>query len=116
MGYAFKHANRDANQSAIVDALVRAGCCVVDLASVGDGCPDLLVSRNGSMWLIEIKNPASVRRRAKRYGEMTDQQIEFLAAWRGPQINMAHDAEEALRVVCVTEDEVLKALAQAGGR
>lgn len=48
----------DANQAAIVAALRRAGCYVQSLASVGKGCPDLLVGRAGVWHLMEIKDGA----------------------------------------------------------
>jgi len=47
----------DANQGEIVSALLGAGCCVQSLASVGRGCPDLLVySPLRGLLLIEIKD------------------------------------------------------------
>jgi hypothetical protein len=39
------HGKRDANQAAIVAAMRARGWLVLDLASVGGGCPDLLVCR-----------------------------------------------------------------------
>jgi hypothetical protein len=50
-------ARTDANQPAIVAALRKAGAQVCHLHAVGGGVPDLLVSRGGKMWLIEIKMP-----------------------------------------------------------
>lgn len=55
----------DANHAEIVRALQKAGAHVTDLSAVGDGCPDLLVSRGGRWWLIECKDgnlPPSARR------------------------------------------------------
>jgi hypothetical protein len=75
-----RHGKRDGNHIAIVKALRAIGVSVLDLASVGRGCPDLLVAtRRGSM-LMEIKDgslPPSRRR-------LTDDEEAFLAEWRGP--------------------------------
>ena len=46
----------DANQPAIVEALRKAGCRVQPLHMVGQGCPDLLVSRQGRVVLMEVKD------------------------------------------------------------
>jgi hypothetical protein len=45
----------DANQPEIVRALRQVGATVQHLHTVGHGCPDLLVARNGNMYLLEIK-------------------------------------------------------------
>lgn len=56
----------DATHREIVDALEAAGCFVQSLASVGKGCPDLLVSFCGRWFVLEAKsgkgrlNPAQV--------------------------------------------------------
>lgn len=47
----------DGNHNQIVKALRQAGCFVQSLASIGAGCPDLLVVRCGKIYLIEIKDP-----------------------------------------------------------
>jgi hypothetical protein len=47
----------DANQDAIVRALCAAGAAVQSLASVGVGCPDLLVGHGGRNYLLEVKRP-----------------------------------------------------------
>jgi hypothetical protein len=45
----------DANQSAIVDGLRAMGAFVQSLATVGNGCPDLLVCWRGANVLLEVK-------------------------------------------------------------
>jgi hypothetical protein len=47
----------DANQNAIVDALLAAGCAVQSLAMCGAGVPDLLVAAGGVLHLLEVKQP-----------------------------------------------------------
>lgn len=48
-------ARTDANQTEIVRVLRAAGCSVVSLHRVGDGCPDLLVGRCGRNYVLEVK-------------------------------------------------------------
>ena len=55
----------DRNQPEIVEALRQAGCRVQPLHTVGKGCPDILVGRNGRLVLMEIKDgekPPSARK------------------------------------------------------
>ena len=62
------HPKLDANQPRIVRALRRSGAFVQSLASVGGGCPDLLVSFRNSWYVIEVKDgskPPSARARLK---------------------------------------------------
>ena len=72
----------DANHSEIRAALRKLGCEVLDLASVGGGCPDLLVfvrtgRRAGSLHLIEVKDGS---KSASRQG-LTPAQVQFHATW-----------------------------------
>lgn len=83
----------DANQPEIVAALRKAGCTVVPLHAVGDGCPDLLAGRDGRNLLIEVKDGAKPPSKRK----LTPDQIEFHAGWRG-QIAIVTSAEDALRL------------------
>ena len=50
-------AHVDANQPAIVQALLEAGYTVQSLAGVGCGCPDLVVGARRLNVLLEVKNP-----------------------------------------------------------
>lgn len=77
---------RDNNHREIVTALRHAGMTVLDLASVGGGCPDLLVGWRGQQWLVEVKSDG---------GRLTAAQQEFLDTWAGDVI-VAHDIEEAI--------------------
>jgi hypothetical protein len=54
---------RDKNHPAIVDAFRRLGCDVIDMAELGNGCPDAAIYCRGAWHVIEIKNPES------RYGK-----------------------------------------------
>ena len=65
---------RDTNQQEIVTGLREAGYVVVDLSRVGDGCPDILVSKDGYTHLIEIKS---------KNGKLRESQKYFMQQWRG---------------------------------
>jgi Holliday junction resolvase len=84
----------DANQQEIVKGLRAAGCRVLSLASVGGGCPDLLVGRNGRLTLLEVKDgskPPSARR-------LTADEVSFGEAWKD-QVEVVTSLDDALRAV-----------------
>lgn len=86
----------DANQPAIVRALVAVGATVQSLATVGDGCPDLLVGRHGENYLLEIKDgakPPSKRR-------LTEREQQWHDKWRG-KVSTVKNEDEALRAIGV---------------
>ncbi len=119
MGYSTRasRGSRDETHGAIASALKLVGCSVIDLGSVGRGVPDLLVGRNGRTYLLEVKNVASRPHRAKdpaaaRYAEyLTDDQVDFLASWRGTVVHLVTCPEEALAVVCPCDGDVQVGLA-----
>ena len=80
----------DANQRAIVRALRAAGCSVQSLATVGAGCPDLLVGRTGSTYLMEVKIPME---------KLNTLQRDWHARWRGVPVDIVTSVDEALRAV-----------------
>ena len=87
----------DENQPNIVKALRAHGCDVLILAAVGNGCPDLLVSRPYypyHYFLLEVKDgakPPSARK-------LTPDQVTFHAEWKGP-IHIVTSVDEALDAV-----------------
>ncbi len=89
----------DANQTAIVDALRKAGATVQSLASVGKGVPDLLVGIRGRTALLECKDgakPPSARK-------LTPDQLIWHAAWQGGTLAVVDSPEAALRVLGVMQ-------------
>lgn len=83
----------DANHDAVVSALRAAGACVQSLASIGRGCPDLLIYF-GDYYIFEVKDgnkPPSKRR-------LTKDQIEWRRAWKGPVVTVT-SPDEALRIL-----------------
>lgn len=84
----------DANQSAIVEGLRAIGAAVQPLHSVGKGCPDLLVSFDGSNHLIEIKDgskPPSAR-------TLTPDQIRWHRSWKAP-VHVVTDLDSAIAIL-----------------
>lgn len=65
---------QDANHTEIKRAFEALGCSVLDLYTVGGGCPDLLVGAGRVNILVEVKT-------AK--GTYTNAQKEFNLTWRG---------------------------------
>lgn len=90
-----KHKPRtDRNQSEIVKALRAKGYCVLSLASVGKGVPDLLVGHAGHNYLIEVKDgkkPPSSR-------ALTPDQRAFHETWTG-HVCVVTCAEDAVNAV-----------------
>ena len=93
----------DRNQIEIVRALRTAGCTVLILSTVGNGCPDILIGVPGATaedrrnLLCEIKDgskPPSAR-------ELTMEQIDFHIHWRG-QVAVVTSVAEALALAGVT--------------
>lgn len=80
----------DGNQEQIVRALRAVGCSVLSLAPLGRGAPDLLVGRNRSTWLLELK----VGRE-----KVNDAQAMFREGWRGCPVVVARSVEEALAAI-----------------
>jgi hypothetical protein len=85
----------DANQDQIVSALRVAGATVQSLAAVGKGCPDLLVSYRGQMYLMELKHGK---------GKVNEQQAKWHSDWKA-DVYVVYGAEEALQVIGATHAE-----------
>ena len=87
-------ARTDVNQAEIVKCLRAAGCSVQSLATVGQGCPDLLVGAHGINFLLEVKNAkqAPSARKLTPYEELWHRQ------WRG-LVAIVETPEQALAAV-----------------
>ena len=84
-----RYARTDANHSQIVDCLRKCGASVQSLASIGKGCPDLLVAKDGETWVIEVKG---------KTGQLTPDQVEWISKWRGP-VHIVRTEDDVLRLV-----------------
>ena len=85
----------DANQTAVVSALLGAGAVVEDLSGAGDGLPDLLVGskKSGRFALFEVKDGA----KPKSAQKLTPAQVKFHEKWAGFAICTVDGPEAALR-------------------
>lgn len=84
----------DNNHKAVMDALRNAAMKPISLASVGDGCGDILVGFRGINVLLEVKDgekPPSAR-------ELTAAEKEFESTWPG-QYCIVLSPEEAVEAV-----------------
>jgi Holliday junction resolvase len=82
----------DDNQRDLVSTLRRAGCNVLSLAAVGNGCPDLLVYRADNLYMLEIKDGKKVKSRRK----LTPHQVTFKKDW---PVVVVTDIDSALQAV-----------------
>lgn len=73
----------------IVEGLRAIGCDVQSLASVGNGCPDLLCHFRGAYSLIEVKSPGE---------QLNPIQKRWHAQWKGPA-HVVWSLQEAIAVV-----------------
>lgn len=79
----------DNNQKEIVRALRNVGAGVQSLASVGKGCPDLLVLYRGKWFVMEVKT---------EFGKLRPAQIRWIKTFRD-EVVIPRNAEDALRVI-----------------
>ena len=92
-----KHARRDDNHRAIVDALRVLGATVLDLADVGGGCPDVLVGFRGKNVLLEIKDG----RKPPSACNLTIAEAAFIERWRGDPVRVVESVADALLAIGV---------------
>ena len=83
-----RRAKVDANQAEIVATLRAAGATVQSLATVGGGCPDLLVGWRGTNFLLEVKS----------VGDLNAEQERWHQSWRGIA-NVVWSPADALGVI-----------------
>ena len=82
----------DANQQAIVAALLSVGAAVQSHAGAGEGVPDLLVFYSRAIYLLEVKNSDG---RGLRF---TPAQVKWRERFEGASIVLM-DAREALEAI-----------------
>lgn len=85
----------DRNHGEIVDALRKLGATVQSLATIGDGCPDLLIGYRGLTILMEIKDGNAIP--SKRL--LTEDELKFQVRWTGQKIYNVGSIEQALEAV-----------------
>lgn len=93
-----RKARVDDNHAEIVAALRQVGCSVQSLASLGNGCPDLLVGTHKANFLLEVKDGRKSPSRRK----LTPDEKDWHEAWRG-QVCVVESVNDALRVVGIMQ-------------
>ena len=88
----------DLNHRAIVSGLRAAGCSVLDLSSVGGGCPDILVGARGRDHLLEIKHLTNGKLTPGAKKSAVGQK-EWHDRWRGHPVRVVYSLHEALNAV-----------------
>jgi hypothetical protein len=71
------------------------GATVQSLATVGNGCPDLLVGYQGKTLLMEIKDGNKMPSKKK----LNDLQTNWHANWRGGALALVDNPESAIRMI-----------------
>ena len=83
-----KYGRKDSNQAEIVEALEKVGCEVTDMSQAGNGFPDLICTRAGIHYLIEIKTTK---------GKLRQSQVDFHAKHK--PVYTVRNVDEALIAV-----------------
>jgi Holliday junction resolvase len=101
-----KRSRTDRNQQDVIDALRKAGCSVLSLANVGQGCPDLLCGLAGKNWLIEVKDgtkPPSRQKLTPAQERFHEFHVEHPEKYWNGQKAVVTTVHEALAVVIGVE-------------
>ena len=85
----------DKNQAEVVAALRKVGASVQSLASIGKGCPDLLVGYHGILYLMEIKDGTNIPSKQL----LTDDQKKWHEAWTGSPVYVVRSIDQALKIL-----------------
>jgi len=84
----------DANHNEIVSALRTAGASVQSLASIGDGCPDLMVAVHGVTAVMEIKDGSKSPSKKR----LTTDEQRWYDDWNGLKF-IVYSVEQALQIL-----------------
>ena len=87
-------ARKDANHTEIVRVIKDLGAQVIDIAQLGGGVPDLLVTTGNRTVLIEVKDgnkPPSKQ-------VLTEDEKEFHATWKG-ELYIINSIDSAIRLI-----------------
>jgi len=90
-----KRARVDDNQREIVNALRDIGASVLSLATIGGGCPDLVVGYRGTNYLLEVKDGGKSPSKRK----LTKDEENFINNWRG-RVAVVYSIDDAIGAIC----------------
>jgi hypothetical protein len=81
----------DENQRTITHTFIAMGASVLNLSTVGRGCPDLLIGYRGVSCLVEVKSSEKAA--------YTEPQIKFMQEWRGGPVSRVDSVDAAIRLI-----------------
>ena len=87
----------DENQKTLVHTFIAMGASVLNLSTVGRGCPDLLIGYKGKSVLVEIKNGEKAT--------FTEPQVKFMQEWRGGAVSRIDSVDAAIRLIKMLDME-----------
>ena len=87
----------DENQKQLVHTFIALGASVLNLSTVGRGCPDLLIGYRGKSVLVEIKRDNKAT--------FTDPQVKFMQEWRGGAVSRIDSVDAAIRLIKMLDIE-----------
>ena len=84
-----QRARVDKNHKSIMQCFRKLGCSVLSLSSQGKGCPDLLISYQMQLYLVEVKDTG---------GKLRESQKEFMRTWGSP-VYVVRSKEECVSLL-----------------
>jgi hypothetical protein len=87
----------DENQKTLVHTFIAMGASVLNLSTVGRGCPDLLIGYRGKSVLVEIKSDSKAT--------FTEPQVKFMQEWRGGAVSRIDSVDAAIRLIKMLDME-----------
>ena len=82
----------DENQKTLIHTFIALGASVLNLSTVGRGCPDLLIGYRGKhSILVEIKRDEKAK--------YTEPQEKFMQSWRGGAVVRIDSVDAAIRLI-----------------
>ena len=84
-----QRARVDKNHKEIVECFRKLGCSVLSLSSQGKGCPDLLISYQMQLYLVEVKDIG---------GKLRESQKAFMWNWGSP-VYVVHSTNEVVSLL-----------------
>ena len=87
----------DENQKMLIHTFIALGASVLNLSTVGRGCPDLLIGYKGKSVLVEVKRDIK--------SSFTEPQVKFMQEWRGGAVSRIDSVDAAIRLIKMLDME-----------
>jgi Holliday junction resolvase len=92
----------DANQTEIVKVFRKLGFSVAITSMVGNGFPDIVISKHKRNWLVEIKDG----KRVLSERNLTDDEEEFISNWKG-SVFLVETIEQAIALAKLLDEGMI---------